>query len=223
VSQEVKDTWALPYWDYSRGGQDDQWRTLPTALRSPTRDDGSPNPLFTARRNTTPGLNMNAGDPLDDLFVSPRALNKQVFARAPIPGGTNGFGGPVTGWHHDPGPAGRLEITPHGDVHTNVGGPGGLMTSFAGAPLDPAFWLHHANIDRLWVVWLNQDDVPRQNPTDPGWLDFPFAFRDATGTPHRHRQRHARGQRGGGLIGGADRAGDTAPHPRQERVSSQRR
>ena len=183
VSQQVRETWALPYWDYSRGRQDDQWRTLPHALRTATRPDGSPNPLFTSRRNTTPGLEMNAGKPLDDLFVSTRALDEQRFSRSPIPGGTNGFGGPVTGWHHDPGPAGRLEITPHGDVHTNVGGPGGLMTAFASAPLDPAFWLHHANIDRLWVVWRHQDDVPRRDPTDPGWLNFPFPFRDATGTP----------------------------------------
>ena len=48
VSQEVRDTWALPYWDYSRGGQDDQWRTLPHAFRTPTKDDGTANPLFTA-------------------------------------------------------------------------------------------------------------------------------------------------------------------------------
>lgn len=183
VSQEVRDTWALPYWDYSRGDQDGQWRTLPHAFRTPRKDDGSPNALFTARRNTRPNLNINRGDPLFDPLVSTRALDDRRFSRPPFPGSTNGFGGPVTGWHHDAGPAGRLEITPHGDVHTNVGGTGGLMTNFADAPLDPVFWCHHANLDRLWVVWLNQDDVPRANPTESGWLNFPFQFRDEKGVP----------------------------------------
>ena len=182
VSQQVRDTWALPYWDYSRGGQNERWRRLPRAFRTPTKVDGSPNPLFTSRRNTRPGLNMNAGAPLLDRLVSTRALDQRVFAISPLPGQPNGFGGPVTGWHHDPGPAGSLELTPHGDVHTNVGGPGGLMATFPNAPLDAVFWLHHANIDRLWVVWLNQDDVQRRNPTDTGWRNFPFPFRDATGT-----------------------------------------
>ena len=49
------------------------------------------------------------------------------------------------------------------------------------AALDPIFWLHHANIDRLWEVWLRQGN--RVNPRDTVWLtDTPFDFFDATGT-----------------------------------------
>ena len=34
------------------------------------------------------------------------------------------------------------------------------------SPLDPIFWLHHANIDRLWEVWRG---LPRSIAvTDPG-------------------------------------------------------
>ncbi len=43
------------------------------------------------------------------------------------------------------------EIGPHGGIHYTIGGdPGGdLFTS----PGDPAFWVHHGQMDRLWAVW----------------------------------------------------------------------
>jgi len=45
----------------------------------------------------------------------------------------------------------RLE-TIHGFVHIAVGGTKGQMSG-ARSPADPIFWLHHANIDRLWDRW----------------------------------------------------------------------
>ncbi len=48
----------------------------------------------------------------------------------------------------------RLEGGPHADVHVAVGGEDGSGTmNSASSPADPIFWLHHANIDRLWVQW----------------------------------------------------------------------
>jgi len=45
-----------------------------------------------------------------------------------------------------------LEITPHGDVHSAVGTVKGMgVFGFAGR--DPIFWMHHANIDRIWESW----------------------------------------------------------------------
>jgi tyrosinase len=49
----------------------------------------------------------------------------------------------------------KLELGAHGDVHVAVGG---TMDS-ASSPADPVFWLHHANIDRLWAQW--QTDHPK--------------------------------------------------------------
>lgn len=43
----------------------------------------------------------------------------------------------------------KLELGAHVDVHVAVGG---TMNS-ASSPADPVFWLHHANIDRLWERW----------------------------------------------------------------------
>ncbi|MQA16689.1 MAG: hypothetical protein GEV09_21915 [Pseudonocardiaceae bacterium] len=48
------------------------------------------------------------------------------------------------------------------------------------AALDPIFWLHHANIDRLWNRWLALDNGSA-NPDETAWLDQSFTFRDETG------------------------------------------
>jgi tyrosinase len=182
VPDEVRSTWALPYWNYDRGGTT---AALPAAFLEPTLADGeTANPLFTDLRDRV----IRAGGELHPLAVSAaRALREGFFSHDPIPGGTVGFGGPVTGWNHfdesaDAAP-GALEQTPHNVVHGAVGGPGGLMSAFDTAPLDPVFWMHHANIDRLWDEWLKQDG--RENPAETAWAEEPFDFHDENGDPAR--------------------------------------
>ena len=96
-----------------------------------------------------------------------------------------GFGGPRTLFSLRGSEEGLLESQPHDLVHTDVGGNGGLMSSPTTAGLDPIFWLHHANIDRLWEVWLRRDPETNENPTEPAWLQGPtnrrFAIFDAAG------------------------------------------
>lgn len=55
-----------------------------------------------------------------------------------------------------------IEGFPHNKVHNYVGGVGpldpgpyGNMTNFL-SPVDPLFFLHHANMDRLWDVWTRK-------------------------------------------------------------------
>ncbi|HET7436840.1 MAG TPA: tyrosinase family protein [Thermoanaerobaculia bacterium] len=55
-----------------------------------------------------------------------------------------------------------LEGMPHNQVHNYIGGVGpldpgpyGNMTNFL-SPVDPIFFLHHANMDRLWDVWTRK-------------------------------------------------------------------
>ncbi|WP_194712664.1 tyrosinase family protein [Noviherbaspirillum soli] len=43
----------------------------------------------------------------------------------------------------------RIESAPHNPVHNLIGNQMATMQS----PLDPTFYLHHANIDRLWHAW----------------------------------------------------------------------
>ena len=147
-----QDDWALPYWDYAVPG-DEPDRLLPAEFTVETRTvDGEvvPNPLFDAARD------LAALDPVNVDIVP--ALSEARFVRAfPMPG----FGGVdrdgFPGW---------LEHLPHNFVHGDISG---LMGRTTTAGRDPVFWLHHANIDRLWEVWrglpgsiglLDDEDTP---------------------------------------------------------------
>jgi tyrosinase len=55
-----------------------------------------------------------------------------------------------------------LEAFPHNKAHNYIGGigsidpgPYGNMTNFL-SPVDPIFFLHHSNMDRLWDVWTRK-------------------------------------------------------------------
>jgi tyrosinase len=69
-----------------------------------------------------------------------------------------------------------VESNPHNLVHVYVGGyqglsgPEGLMTDPGIAALDPIFYLHHANIDRMWATWNRSGNA---NATDAGWTNGP--------------------------------------------------
>lgn len=51
----------------------------------------------------------------------------------------------------------------------------GLMTDPDTAALDPIFYLHHANIDRMWAKW---NEMGNSNPPDQNWLKGPTAVGD---------------------------------------------
>lgn len=165
--------WALPFWNYSIPGR----RRLPPAFYAPTMPDGSSNPLRIDERYYEANQGLEIGEPTDtDLSLS---MDERSFTGVGG-GGSTGFGGGVTGFNHGPpGPAGVLEGVPHGAMHMAVGG---NMTGFDTAALDPIFWLHHSNIDRLWEAWLRLRPTNR-NPVDQRWMNFPFQFHNAGGLP----------------------------------------
>src|SRR5205807_7889946 len=78
--------------------------------------------------------------------------------------------------------SGNLEGNPHNHVHVYVGRKtpdrktSGLMSDPGTAALDPIFYLHHSNIDRMWAVW--NENPANTNPTDPNWLNGPTAAGD---------------------------------------------
>lgn len=59
----------------------------------------------------------------------------------------------------------------HNTVHRWVGG---TMDNLMFSPRDPMFWLHHANVDRIWSTWKHIPNIPvlssPYNKMDP-WLD----------------------------------------------------
>lgn len=93
---------------------------------------------------------------------------------------------------HNTPPPGRtvfstLEGLPHNSVHNSIGGlppissgPWGNMTNNL-SPVDPIFYLHHSNMDRLWDVWTRKQQALKL-PYLPGKEDFsayanePFLF-----------------------------------------------
>lgn len=70
---------------------------------------------------------------------------------------------------------------PHGSVH--VTGVGGFMRRYL-SPVDPIFWLHHANVDRQWDIWTRRQkrlNCP-SSPTNAKWMNYQFLFfTDASG------------------------------------------
>ncbi|KAF2130944.1 Di-copper centre-containing protein [Dothidotthia symphoricarpi CBS 119687] len=57
----------------------------------------------------------------------------------------------------------------HSGGHYTVGGDAG--TDLFNSPSDPAFFFHHAMVDRVWWIWQNQDIKNRQNALE-GTITF---------------------------------------------------
>jgi tyrosinase len=168
--------WTLPYWNYSANASA---RLLPPAFRLATMPDGTANGLYVEERDPR----CNAGEAFAharDTDLGP-CLRQQYFDN-PSVGGSSSFAGPVTKFEHSGSAPGSLELEPHGSIHVAVGGDSGWMGAFNTAALDPIFWLHHANIDRLWQVWLDMKVAGHANPATNDFLrSVSFKFHDATG------------------------------------------
>ncbi|MGH2919205.1 MAG: tyrosinase family protein [Solirubrobacteraceae bacterium] len=175
--------WAVPYWNYDRPFPAN---TIPPAFRQAQLPDGSANPLFLAPPRRAAGV-MNGAQIPPQVTSPAAALARTNFSSPPPPS----FGGQRIGPVHFDGGFGALESTPHNVMHPTIGGQnsgsgvcgGALMSDPDCAALDPIFWLHHANIDRLWNVWISQPG--RANPTNADWLSQEFAFYDELGNEAR--------------------------------------
>lgn len=161
------DSWALPYWDYTKPDDIDARR-----IPAPFRTDSPGNELFTAQRR--PEMNQGFALPTGTWDARP-ALAVPDFALPRFDPRPTFGGGIVADVVPTANARGALEGVPHGTVHSVVSG---WMGAFETAALDPLFWLHHANIDRLWEVWLRAGHA---NTADPAWLGTSFTFYDVEG------------------------------------------
>lgn len=147
-------TLALPYWDWTAN------REFPAGFIGPA------NPL----NDPTRVRPFAAGDLVPWEEVDPNdALDARTFSQ---------FGGRKSG-------NGSLEMGPHGNIHTwSAMHPDleyrGNIGAFATAALDPLFFAHHGNLDRIWESWVKVEG--RSNPEDAEFLDQIFLF-EAPGTP----------------------------------------
>ncbi len=155
-------TWALPYWNYLKQGTP-QYR-IPPAFAVQQLPDGTPNPLFVTARYG-PNANGNVYIPIPP--VSQTCQKDLAY--------TNKYGGGQTSFVHFGTLTGDLEQNPHNLVHVYTGGQvsnslWGLMSDPGLAALDPIFYIHHANIDRMWAAW---NAAGRKNPTETAWTAGP--------------------------------------------------
>jgi len=142
---------TLPYWNPITGNPEDL--IVPAVFRVP----GST--LY----NGTRWFWVNGGERIDTLYrdwINLDALNEKFYIDSPT--GNLGF---------NP----RLDQNPHFFTHFALGGD---MAEFSTVGGDPMFYLHHANIDRLWESW---NRLGNKNPTDPEYLNRKFAYGDRSG------------------------------------------
>ncbi|MGY3437743.1 MULTISPECIES: tyrosinase family protein [unclassified Marinovum] len=115
----------------------------------------------------------------------------------PFKGDDPFFENSVTDSHQVTGDFSGLSST-HNMVHNSTGGsegedgkyeePYGIMTNNL-SPLDPIFFLHHCNIDRLWDVWTRKQQAlglpiaPEGDLLDPYKKEQYLFFFDRTGDP----------------------------------------
>lgn len=179
------ESWSLPYW-YSIDPDDPGKAALPPAFLDLSLGD---NNLQTEERSQTAKAGLPFYGDIDPDQVGEAVVATLRAARFSTPSGRATFaGGERSSLSFDGGERGSLENVPHGAPHSLVGNDydefgnlvdPGWMGSFFTAGLDPIFWLHHSNIDRLWEVWLRLDPA-HANPTgDPAFFDTTFTFPDA--------------------------------------------
>jgi hypothetical protein len=145
------DEFSLPYWNPITGNVADL--TVPAVFRDPGAT------LY----NGTRWPWVNGGERIDVLYkewINLDALNEKIYINSPT--GNLGF---------NP----RLDQNPHFFTHFALGGD---MAEFSTVGGDPMFYLHHANIDRLWESW---NRLGNKNPTDPKYLDRKFSYGDRSG------------------------------------------
>jgi tyrosinase len=151
---------TVPYWNWSSGPT----TGVPSACAGATyvnRDgDTVPNPLYAGPLPPGAGASMtNRRSDIDTTSFADLATSAQAA---------------LTNDDFDDFQNALNSV--HGSVHVRVSG---HMGSVAYAGFDPIFWLHHANVDRLWSIWQNSH--PGATPPAEQSLSLdPFTRPDST-------------------------------------------
>lgn len=171
-------TLSLPYWDYTNENQ----RTFPASFAPEFLDETRTveNPLFHPTREFAfvMGLYQLTNSAASDAL----ALAQTSFFGT---SDTQGFAGAEA--DTNPRTKSALERVPHDMLHVAIGGiidnTSGAMASVPTAAFDPIFWVHHANIDRIWSEWDCKPDVSWGPSPSANWLsEHPWQFYHADGS-----------------------------------------
>lgn len=140
--------WSLPYWDYDWEAPNPVSPATQRQIPAPFRVTTSQ--LYDGTRNS----GLNGGGSLSSATTATAA----GFTPTSYMTAQSSFQG-----------------TPHNVVHGAVGG---NMGGFPTAGLDPLFWLHHCEIDRLWNLWLAKGGGRSSPLSDTTWKNTKFTFYD---------------------------------------------
>ncbi len=176
-SQDFKDQMAKPVTDFYAGLSADQLsqlkiRGLADAATFSAQIDGD---FFPGTQSRHPNFDATLR----------AAVSIDVIDTIIATTGFENFGSAKATAHSDSVGDNLLESQPHNHVHVAVGG---LMGQFL-SPVDPIFFMHHSNIDRIWDVWTRKQVAAGLDPLPEGadldaWKKEPFLFYiDAYGKP----------------------------------------
>ncbi|KAM0063181.1 putative catechol oxidase [Helianthus debilis subsp. tardiflorus] len=180
---------ALPYWKW------DEPRGMPIPeMFVPETVNGKPNSLYDVYRDANHikerivDLDYDGKDKDIPDFQQVQCNLATVYRDLVRNGGDtlSFFGGEYVAGdspvgNSDPS-VGSVEAGSHTAVHRWVGDPNQPnqedMGNFYSAGYDPAFYIHHANVDRMWKLWKELRLPGHVEPTDPDWLNASYVFYD---------------------------------------------
>jgi Common central domain of tyrosinase len=162
---------ALPYWDWdtrdTSGCEGHQRLPLPYQPQLVPGSGGVVNSLWDQNRGVTEEDSMcpaSVGDTRIDLITS-------LYDTFPLFFGTDNCGSAL--WH---GAHGYIHIWAGGLINAQTdNGPMAIscpdMGMLGTAGRDPLFYSHHANVDRIWDLWISKNGVPDypQDFLDQSW------------------------------------------------------
>ncbi len=161
---------ALPYWGYTDTLDTLQSRTMPAIFRT-----GSTHLFEPARLDS-----LNNGFPISGKATRRLSLSKLNEYR-------------LYALYNE-----NINSAPHGAMHNYIGfgndirgkslpnsvwqqPTNGMMSEVATAAFDPIFWVHHANIDRIWQQWTNSENGQNVLLEELKAAPWPYVFFDENG------------------------------------------
>ncbi|KAL6546964.1 hypothetical protein OROMI_022685 [Orobanche minor] len=174
-------TFALPYWNWDN----------PAGMMLPPPFDNPNSPLYDVERDPThhnPALvilTLTTPAPTDPTQIISNNLTQMYREMiGNVSSATDFMGDPYTAGMAPPtgATAGTSEGGSHTGVHSWTGNPDNTfhenMGNFYSAGRDPAFYSHHANVDRMWSVWKSIPADYSKDITEPDFLNASFLFYD---------------------------------------------
>ncbi|KAM3322733.1 catechol oxidase B, chloroplastic [Capsicum chacoense] len=184
-------TFGLPYWNWDH----------PKGMRLPPMFDREGSSLYDEKRNQSHrnGTIIDLGHFGDEVQTTQlqmmtnnlTLMYRQMITNAPCPLLFFGAAYPLG---TDPSPGmGTIENIPHTPVHIWTGDNprqphGENMGNFYSAGLDPVFYCHHANVDRMWSEW-KAIGGKRRDLSNKDWLNSEFFFYDENRNPYKVKVR----------------------------------